>query len=104
MLERVCECLIDRKEQIVPQLGREGIRGRASGNIHIAFNSSLLKKFTGVMANIRDHVFEGVVLRVDRPDDFVQRMKHLTRRVGDRCNLMANFRGHAVVISAHVFA
>ena len=54
-----------------------------------SLSSVILKKLLRIMPNIRYDVFQRVILRIDRPDYFIQGMKHFAGSIRNRNNLIA---------------
>src|SRR5689334_10952160 len=84
MLQGVVQCLLESQKEIVANLGRQRIVGKVARNLQLGFDSSVLQVFGGVVSEIGGEVFEGVVVRVYRPNNFIQRLQQVPGGVSDR--------------------
>ena len=76
--DHVVQRFLDRQEQIVPHLRRYRALRRMFHRLHPAPDIGCAQKFDRELAEIIDQIRQRVVPRIDRPDDFVQRLDHLS--------------------------
>ena len=73
------------------RLRGKGMRRHLRGNIQFALDPGHLEVFLGILPDVRRDMFQGVILGIDRPHNFIQRMQQFAGGVGDRCDLVRQF-------------
>jgi len=99
VFEDVVEGFLDHKKQVVPGVRRQRKPGQLQGHFEPAIHVGVLKKFVGIMADVFDQPVQRVVLRVDRPDNFVQGFNRVTRGVDD----FADVEPHVLLVHQPLF-
>jgi hypothetical protein len=72
MLDGIVERFPEREEELMARLGGDRAMGQDGRQFHARANRSVFEKIVGRLREIFNEPFEGIVLRVDGPDDFVQ--------------------------------
>ena len=81
MFGHVVQGFLEREEQIVSHVGRQGPRRKFDGDVQPATNARGRQEVLGEFLQIADQTFQRVVAGVHRPDDLVHRPRQLVRRI-----------------------
>src|SRR5882724_8291016 len=91
MLEDVGQRLVNGQKQMVTGLRGERLHGHPGGDIQFALDACPSEVLLGILTDVGNQMVKSVFLRVDRPDHFVERPKHLAGIVGYGAYLLLEF-------------
>ena len=87
MFERVVQRLLERQKQIVSRLGGQRMMRQPLRDVQFTFHGGVLQILRGIVAEIRGQMFQRVIVRIHRPNDFVQRLQQISRGMSDGIQL-----------------
>jgi hypothetical protein len=93
MLEDIRECFVRGQEQMMAHLGGQRMRRQGRCDVQFALDPGHLEILLRILPDVRGHMLQCVILRIHRPDNFIQRMEHFPRCVGNRGDLVPQFVG-----------
>ena len=93
MFEHVMQRLFECQEQIVAHLRRKRPRRELHGHVEPATNARDTQKILRELAQIGYQTVERVVLRIDRPDDFIHGPRQLAGRVVNLVQIVRRLMG-----------
>ena len=79
------------------RLGRNRMRLELVGHIEFTLNAGVMKIVLRVLIDVGCHVLQRVVVRVHRPDNFIEGMQQFTRGVGNGADLISNLTRRSVI-------
>ena len=83
MLKNVGERFVDGQEQVVARL-RQWAEKAPVRQSSVTFDARFSEIFLGILPDVGEQMVERIILRVDGPDHFIERLKHLAEIVGYR--------------------
>ena len=83
MFEGVIQRFLHRHKQVVADFGGQGPVGQLRGHIQAAAYAGVLEIVLRILEDVVGEVIERVVLRIDRPHDFIHSLRDLADRPED---------------------
>src|ERR1017187_6554265 len=79
----IVERFFEREEELVPRIGRNGAARQLVRELQPKTNGSVLQEIIGGLGEVFDQALQGVMLGIDRPDNLIERLRHLPGRGRD---------------------
>ena len=78
MFEDVGEGFFHHEEEVMPRFGPERVGRQTNRNLQAAANIGGFKDLIRIVTEVFDQAFEGIVLGIDGPDNFVEGLEQFT--------------------------
>src|SRR5688500_2483970 len=103
MFGDVVDGFFDGEENVVTDLSAEMQRRKMRRNVEAATDARDAEMFLGEFDSVGQEIFEGVVLRVNRPNDFIHGASEFARGAGNLADVRLGLRG-TIEVGAGEFA